>query len=272
MARAASTMPGDRSVTCTSSTHPGLLEVEREEARARAELERRHRTASPSRPAIGDEPVTGVVDAPLVEGDRPLLVVRPRLPVVVEHLGQLGVVQRTPDVVGARHADGHLSTHRLIALEARPCPDRARRTRSTPISRSRVANRPANCIRSISRPVSRSTSTPRSMASFAARRANAGPPTYALDAAAGRRQHVRGVDDLVDQPDPQRLVGGHEPAAEDQLLGPGGTDQAGQPLGAARPGDEPEQDLRLAEAGRCRRPPGSRRPGRARTRRPGRSR
>lgn len=40
-----------------------------------------------------------------------------------------------------------------------------------PASRSLVANRPANSIRSISRPVSRSTPSPRSTASLAARSA-----------------------------------------------------------------------------------------------------
>src|ERR671920_1427806 len=47
-----------------------------------------------------------------------------------------------------------------------------------PRVRSFVANSAANWIRSISRPVSRSTSSPRSTASLAARNAYAGPPTY----------------------------------------------------------------------------------------------
>ncbi len=46
-----------------------------------------------------------------------------------------------------------------------------------PIARSLVANSAENSIRSISRPLSRSVSSPRSMASLAARRAYAGPPT-----------------------------------------------------------------------------------------------
>ena len=38
-------------------------------------------------------------------------------------------------------------------------------------------------------------------------------------------------------------------AGEDQVLGPGGPDQAGQPLRAAAAGDDAEQDLGLAEHG-----------------------
>jgi hypothetical protein len=49
--------------------------------------------------------------------------------------------------------------------------------------------------------------------------------------------------------DPQRLLGVHHPAGEDQVLGPRRADQPGQPLGAARAGDEAELDLGLAELG-----------------------
>ena len=47
---------------------------------------------------------------------------------------------------------------------------------SMPTRRSSVAKSAANCCRSISSPVSRSTSRPRSMVSFAARSARAAPP------------------------------------------------------------------------------------------------
>ena len=62
-------------------------------------------------------------------------------------------------------------------------------------------------------------------------------------------------DDPVDQPDAQRLLGADLAAGEDQVLGPGRADEAGQPLGAAAAGDDAEQDLGLAEPGRCRRDP-----------------
>ena len=54
---------------------------------------------------------------------------------------------------------------------------------------------------------------------------------------------------LVDQADPQRLLGADEAAGEDEVLGPGRADQPRQPLGAAGAGDDAEQDLGLAELG-----------------------
>ena len=61
---------------------------------------RRARTASPRVAGDGAEPADGVVDAALVVGDRPLLVVGAGLPVVVEHVGQLGILPRRLDLLG----------------------------------------------------------------------------------------------------------------------------------------------------------------------------
>ena len=72
------------------------------------------------------------------------------------------------------------------------------------------------------------------------------------------RQHQRpgvqlvGPHHLVDQPDAQRLVGGDLAAREHELLGLGGADEARQSLRAAAAGDDPEQDLRLAQLGSLR--------------------
>ena len=52
---------------------------------------------------------------------------------------------------------------------------------------------------------------------------------------------------LVGQADAQRLVGLHLAAGDHHLLGPAGPDQSRQALRAAAAGDDPEQDLRLAE-------------------------
>src|SRR5690606_39186959 len=61
--------------------------------------------------------------------------------------------------------------------------------------------------------------------------------------------HLVRLDDLVDQSDVQRLLRLDHPAAEDEVLGPGRPDQAGQPLRAAGAGDDAEQDLGLAQLG-----------------------
>ena len=115
--------------------------------------------------------------------------------------------------------------------------------------RSSVAKRPANCWRSISSPVSRSVSRPRSMHSLAARSAQgaafANPPAQASDGVV----HLVGGQHPVDHADRQRLVGLDEPAGEDQVLGAARADQAGQPLGAAHARDHAEQHLGLAEGG-----------------------
>lgn len=56
-------------------------------------------------------------------------------------------------------------------------------------------------------------------------------------------------DDLVDQPDGQRLGGPHPATREDEVLGSCRADQARQSLGAAPAGEDAQQDLRLAEPG-----------------------
>src|ERR1700685_2887191 len=60
---------------------------------------------------------------------------------------------------------------------------------------------------------------------------------------------LRVRDDLVHQADGERLRGGHEPPGIDNVLGPGRPDQARQPLGAAGPRDDAQQDLRLPDQG-----------------------
>ena len=60
-------------------------------------------------------------------------------------------------------------------------------------------------------------------------------------------EELIGGNDLVDQPDAQRLVGLHLATAEDQVLGSTRTDEPGEPLGTAAAGHDPEQDLGLAE-------------------------
>ncbi len=59
--------------------------------------------------------------------------------------------------------------------------------------------------------------------------------------------HVGVRYDLVHQAGPQGFVSVHEPSGVDEVLGPGRPDQPGQPLGAAQPGDDAEQDLGHAE-------------------------
>ena len=54
--------------------------------------------------------------------------------------------------------------------------------------------------------------------------------------------------DPIDDPDRERLVGAHLPPAPDQLLGPGRTDEPGEPLRAPGSGNDAEQDLGLADA------------------------
>ena len=57
-----------------------------------------------------------------------------------------------------------------------------------------------------------------------------------------------GRHDPVDEPDRERLVGAHLPPAPDQLLGARRADESGQPLRAARAGNDAEQDLGLPDA------------------------
>jgi hypothetical protein len=55
--------------------------------------------------------------------------------------------------------------------------------------------------------------------------------------------------DLVDQAHGPALVGAEEATRVDHRLGPRRADQPGQPLGAAGPGDDAQEDLGLAEPG-----------------------
>ena len=86
---------GDR----TALRHPTLHQVEQEEAGAATQFERalvRELLISGG----GDEPPLGIVDAAFVVRDRPLVVVRLGFPVVVEHLGELGVLHGRRDLFG----------------------------------------------------------------------------------------------------------------------------------------------------------------------------
>ncbi len=65
----------------------------------------------------------------------------------------------------------------------------------------------------------------------------------------GRVQHVIGRHHPVHQSDGQRFLGPDLAAGEDEFLGPGRTDQAGQPLGAAAAGDHAEQHFGQADLG-----------------------
>ena len=118
-----------------------------------------------------------------------------------------------------------------------------------PIARSFVAKVPANSIRSISRPglevdLEATVDGLLGGAQRVGRAADvAGEP--------GRRGGVdlgRG-DDLVDEPDGERLGGAHDPAGEDEVLGLRRPDEAREALGAAGAGDDAEEDLGLAEPG-----------------------
>src|SRR5690242_13317671 len=56
-------------------------------------------------------------------------------------------------------------------------------------------------------------------------------------------------DDAVHQADTFGLVGLHEPAGVDDVLGPRGADQPREALGAAGAGDDPQLDLGLPQGG-----------------------
>ena len=118
-----------------------------------------------------------------------------------------------------------------------------------PVFWSSVANSAAKCSRSISSPVARSTSRPWLTACLAARSASAGPAAYWRDHVPGGLVDLGVRHHLVGQADGQRLVRGHVPAGEDEVLGLGRADQPGQPLRAAGAGDDAEQDLGLPDLG-----------------------
>ena len=90
---ATSTMPGLMSVTEPRPATPACIRLSRKKPVPQP-ISSARRYGQPRSPAIGREPVPGVADAALVVRDRPLLVVRAGLPVVVEHVGALGVGAR----------------------------------------------------------------------------------------------------------------------------------------------------------------------------------
>ena len=99
------------------------------------------------------------------------------------------------------------------------------------------------------RPSASDVSRPRSIACLAYDCARAGPRATL----GGQRQRPRvqllGRDDLVGEPDAQRLVGLDLATGDAQLLGAARADQPRQALRAAATGDDAEQDLGLAEHG-----------------------
>ena len=145
-----------------------------EEARAASHLERG--AVGPSFPT-GDvfEAVARVVDASLIKRNRPFLVVRLRLPVVIQDVGQLGVGPRGLDLGrrGGVCARAGSQTDQLPENTARPGPRSM--NEFIPAVRSAVANSEANKWDSRRSPLARSASIPPSMAALAARKASAGP-------------------------------------------------------------------------------------------------
>ena len=62
-----------------------------------------------------------------------------------------------------------------------------------------------------------------------------------------------GREDAVAEPDVQRFPGRDPAPAQDDVLGPGGADETGEPLGAAGAGDDAQLHLGLTERRRVRR-------------------
>ncbi|CAB4929431.1 unannotated protein [freshwater metagenome] len=61
--------------------------------------------------------------------------------------------------------------------------------------------------------------------------------------------HVLRRNDTVDKADGECLLRLDEASAEDEVLRPRRSNEPGEPLGSAGAGDDPEEDLRLTEAG-----------------------
>ena len=139
--------------------------------------------------------------------------------------------------------------HRVIARRRSPCPGRSRGTTRCRGRRPRSAATATNASRSMSSPVASVVSRPRSTADLARPWARTGPAAQLGRPRERRVEDVVGRHDPVHQPDRQRLLGPDLATGEDELLGPGRPDQAGQALGAAAAGDHAEQDLGQPEAG-----------------------
>ena len=140
---------------------------------------------------------------------------------------------------------------RQRAGERWPCRAARSRKRAHADLASSVPNTSTNSSASRSRPSASGPSRPCVDGPLGQRLGDARRPAASSAASANARRSSTSVggDHPVDQADAQRLVGVDLAAGEDQVLGPGRTDQAGQPLGAAAAGDDPEQDLGLAELG-----------------------
>ena len=115
-----------------------------------------------------------------------------------------------------------------------PCRDRARGSSRRPVAASSVPNTSTNASASMSLPRASEPSSPSSIARLAR------PIAATAPAASSRGPRDRGVLDLVgrdhavDEPDRERLVGLHLPAAPDQLLGPRRTDRGAGGAGCRR--------------------------------------
>ena len=153
LATQTSTMPCEMSVACARSTTPPCARLSRKNPVPQPISSTSPNALAGPRHGLA-EPPERVVDAALVEADRPLVVVVLRFPVVVADVGVLGV-----DRLGA---------HRWLnwALPG-PCST----NEAMPSARSSVAKQAANSVVSRRSAWSRSRSRPSSMAFLAMRRA-----------------------------------------------------------------------------------------------------
>ena len=201
----------------SASGDPGLDQVEQEEPGAAAQLER---------PVVGQlalhllghdrvEAAASVVDAALVVGDRPLVVVALGLPVVVEHLGELGVVAGGFDLLG-----------RGVRVAA---PGRRHRNSSCTGSLTSDARQLLAPSASIARGTQPSP-----------------PPALPGGSPRNRRAHATaasytrvGCHHLVDKAQLDGLLGVDEPSAEHQVFGLAVADRTGQPGAPPAAGTSP---------------------------------
>ena len=115
----------------------------------------------------------------------------------------------------------------------------------TCVSSVRKTSTKSSC--SSSRPSASARSRPPSIARLASACAASAPLASSAASSSARSCRASGGDDLVGQPDPQRLLGLDLAAGEDHVLGPRRPDQPGEALRATAARDDAEQDLGLAE-------------------------
>ena len=121
-----------------------------------------------------------------------------------------------------------------------------------PDAASSVRNTSTNSSCSSPSPSASVMPRPSSMARLARAWAATAPAASSPARSIARSCSSSGGTTSSTRPMAQRLVGLHLTAGEDEVLGPRGADQAGQPLGAAATGDDAEQDLGLTERGAVR--------------------